>query len=424
MKPKIIMVFMEFSHNYSIHTYYKEAFFDIFKHFGIMIYCFIQGEYTNLLPLNTKYHQFGICFETFSDISDLKEKTFHYEIVEMTTFTEGLIPLLLNVRKNFGFPYTEKWELFRNKRLQRELLYHYDKNITVSYKEYSNINEINIEELEKEFCYPFMIKPISWVQSQLVYKIENRNDFEEAKKWFKNANKEHYYALNKITWDIGVLIEEYIDGEMYSLNYYVDENQNIFQTKIVKVLSWHQLWVNDFFNYVRLSWPYIEQELAEYDMDNFVKKNILATWIKSTFVFHEFKKTTIGLLKTIELNGRIGWYRLEMMQEGYKFNLLRCLLWEKMKDECVNINLWFFVFYAQKKGILQGFNMDLIEQIQKYPSYMSKNLISENIWKTTGLTSEGFTKNMILKIKNENEKQFIEDYTFIEKNYFHFLLIE
>jgi len=37
----------------------------------------------------------------------------------------------------------------------------FDKNITVNFKKFNNLAEINIDEVLKEFSFPFIIKPSS-----------------------------------------------------------------------------------------------------------------------------------------------------------------------------------------------------------------------------------------------------------------------
>lgn len=424
MKKKVIINFIKFPNKSEISYYYKDAFSDLYFNFWIKTYCFIERKYLDLCEINLEYNEFWIFFEYYIDYNDFKSKIIDFEIIEMTTFTEELIPILIDFKKSYWLPYTKNKDLFRSKKLQRELLLNYDKNITVNYREFNSISDIKIEELEKEFSYPFIIKPISWIQSQLVYKVENREDFSNCVNSFINADKSHFNNLNKSKSDIKVLVEEFIDWEMYSIDYYVDNNWSLILSKPIMTLSWQKLLINDFFTYNTLGWKFIENGLFNYDLKWFVLKNVKATWILWNYVHHEFKLNSKWELKTIELNWRIWWFRLEMMKEWYEFNILRFMLWENMNNsENIN-NISVFAFYSNKRWILKWINLDLIEKVKSLKSFFSINIIEKNIWKKTWLTKDGFPKNMTIKLKNSNYEEFFVDVDFLKQNYFNFLIIE
>jgi hypothetical protein len=114
---------------------------------------------------------------------------------------------------------------------------------------------------------------------------------------------------------------------------------------------------------------------------------------------------------------------LEMIQESLNFNWLSCIEWSKQKLELKN-NFTSFLVYPERKCILKWFNEVLFSQIKKLESIYFINKIESFIWKEIGLTSEGFTKVAIIKIKNLNTLQFEEDYKFIEKTFKNLLIIE
>jgi hypothetical protein len=49
----------------------------------------------------------------------------------------------------------------------------------------------------------------------------------------------------------------------------------------------------------------VEEKFEDKEIEEFVHETVKACGIKNTFIHHEFKKTTKGKLKTIEINGRI-----------------------------------------------------------------------------------------------------------------------
>lgn len=420
---KIIINFIETPKKWTITYYYKDCYFDIFQNFWVKIYCFFFWESEFLSQLNTNYNQLWIFFENFSSLDEVIKKINNFEIIASTTLTEWIIPILYDFKEKIWEKNDIFRDIFRDKKLQREKLLHYDKEISINYKNFNTIYGIDLIELKKEFSYPFIIKPVNWVQSQLVYKVVDDTSFYWAKQWFISADKSHFYELNKTKNDIKVLVEEYVDWEMYSIDYYVDADQNIFLSKIVKVFLWPKLWIDDFMNYNRVSWPIVENELKNYDLEWFIKKNILATQIKSTFIHHEFKLNSLWKLKTIELNGRIWGFRLEMMLESYWYNLFRFLIWEKFL-KAKNENFCVFLIYSDKRWVLKWFNESLIQEVKNLSSYFNINIFIENIRKEVWLTKDWFPKSMIIKLKNSNNKKFLQDIKFVENHYSDFLILQ
>ena len=219
------------------------------------------------------------------------------------------------------------------------------------------------------------------------------------------------------------LIEEYIDGEMYTVNYFVNSVWEVFYSPVVKVNSARDLRIDDFSNYVRINWNIIENEINFEDVKIFIEKNIKAFGIKNTFIHHEFKLTSKGVLKNIAINARIWGYRLEMMQDLYNFNLLTMPLKNSLYQSW-NFSNAVFVFYPHKKWILKWFNLDLLDQFKNLKSYNSVRVSKEYIWREVWLTKDWFSSIVALRIINEDIDQFKNDYNFIEKNYKNLIILE
>jgi len=57
MKQKIIINFIELPKKWKISYYYKDAFYDLYKNFGIKVYCFITGKNIDLKELNNTFQK-------------------------------------------------------------------------------------------------------------------------------------------------------------------------------------------------------------------------------------------------------------------------------------------------------------------------------------------------------------------------------
>ena len=117
----------------------------------------------------------------------------------------------------------EKIDLFKDKIKFRELT-------TSMYPDFY-FREIKIDDLEKisvdEILFPFIIKPSVGFFSMGVYKVSNKNEWEQAKKNILAEIKsvENLYpkeVLNTNTF----IIEEYVEGNEFAFDAYYDEHGN------------------------------------------------------------------------------------------------------------------------------------------------------------------------------------------------------
>lgn len=426
MKKRAIILISKLTNNWEIHEYYVKIINNLYLDCGIMALIFMKhaDNSTNLInTMNWKYNEKWLYFFWYYNIEEIKNIINNYQIIETTTFVEWLIDTVLDIKEYLWNKNTKNNRIFRSKFLQRQKLLEYNESITVKYKYSESIDKINIDEIGGKIWYPLIMKPVKWIQSQFVYKIDNRNHFQETLDSFRKWNKEHLNKLNESD-NIEILFEEYVDWVMYSIDYYVSQIWTILYSKPVKVIFWKDLWVDDFFNFVRLSWKSIDNELSWVDINWFINKCVEATWIRWTFVHHEFKLNSKWELKTIEMNWRIWWYRLEMMREWYNFNLFKFILWEEMQNINSYNNVWIFVIYSTKRWVLKWFNEKIIGEIENMKSLFKINKIRKNIWKETWLTKDWFTKNLVVKLINSNLNEFDTDVQYMMKNRDNLLTVE
>jgi hypothetical protein len=112
-----------------------------------------------------------------------------------------------------------------------------------------------------------------------------------------------------------------------------------------------------------------------------VNSTVKATGIKNTFIHHEFKINKDGDFKTIELNGRIGGGRLDLMQRAYDLNLYELIFSEDTKAGRLKQNNMVINIYATKRGILKDFNREFLEKIEKRESYVRMELEENQVTK-------------------------------------------
>lgn len=399
--------------NWRIHNYYRDAFWWISKKYDLDIFLFSQEfKEENILEKDSleKNRTFLFTYDSEENLFEIISKmSKEFEIVYLDTFTEKLIPLANSLKKHLWQRVTENYELFRNKKLQRELMLSYNPKITVNYLE-KDILDIDFDEIKNQFWLPFILKPKDWQESSWVAKIKNEEEFDSYVK--ENSFRKQ------------ILVEEFIDWELYSVDYFVDENWTITENKPVKVPLAIDIWIDDFFNLSRIISLDIEKEIDLNKLRSFVNDNVKSTKIRNTFVHHEFKLTSRWELKTIELNWRVGWYRLEMYNLAYWYNLLDAIFWDSNTSLILN-NIAIFALYPVKRWILKEINQELLDNIKKLKSFHSANIMEDKyVWKEVWLTKEWFWKVWWIRLVNSDIEQFRKDYSFLENNYKDLLILE
>jgi len=213
-----------------------------------------------------------------------------------------------------------------------------------------------------------------------------------------------------------VVIEEFIDGQMYTIDYFVDQSSNVFKTSLVKTNTLKEEFnIDDFWIASEIVWEDIDKEINKDKLYIFIEKNIKACKIRNTFVHHEFKLTPKWELKTIELNWRIGWYRPEMYRKSLWVNILE-FLFNKDLSFTYKKYYQFIGLFPQKENdkdfiwIEKCFLEDLIK-LNSYYSYMIK---SSYIWRKIWFTKNGYKYFWSIRLVNENYNNMLNDYNFIK----------
>ncbi|MDD2907684.1 MAG: ATP-grasp domain-containing protein [Candidatus Gracilibacteria bacterium] len=401
-----------------------DAIEEVSEKYGIKNVIFYKGEKIEYADLITKLEKLGIFLYNYSNKEDLKEKvkefSKNYEVIFVNTALELLINSVNEVREILGLGVSDYPNIFRNKFLQRDLIQKHNPDLGVKFIK-GTIDSFVIDEIEKYVGFPFIIKPIDGVQSSGVAKIKNKKDFLD---YISNYKKFHDRLEARGINNKELIVEEFIDGTLYSVDYYVDKDGNSFISKPVKVRLGVDVKVEDYCNIARISTEKTEGEFKGKRLKAFVNSNVKATGIKNTFVHHEFKINSKGELKTIELNGRLGGGRLELMKRAYGLNMYEIVCNPetkvgKLKENNIVVNI-----YATKRGILRAFNHKLLEKIRTKKSVYGIDVEESCVGKEIGLTKDGFIKIGNIKLANKNYEELAEDFKYIKNYYLDLLIID
>lgn len=393
---------------------------DFSKKYWIHNLYFYESNKEPPILLNTSFAE----VRNYLNEEELEEKikliNKNNEIICISAPYDNSISLANKLRKLIWHKLSDYPEMFNDKSLQRKLLYENDLDISVNYVKFK-IKELTFDEVVKIVGLPFVIKPLNWSSSKWVAKIKTEKNFlkyVENYEIFRNKMLENWLSYSD-----EIIAEEYISWEFYSIDYFVDKSWNITISKPVSVKLWTDIWINDFSNLIRVVSQDTEKEYDEKKLMEFIERNVKATWIRNTFIHHEFKITKKWVYKTIELNWRIWWRRLFIYYLAYWVNLFS-FLFEKPIFNLIS-NIAVIRLYACKRWIFKSVNEKYLEKIKKFSSF--KNLAIEkeiSSWESIGLAKDWFWYVGVLQFKNKDLKEFNKDVKFIEENYCELLDIE
>jgi len=113
---------------------YLSCFDDLFRKKGIKTIIFYKEISSLVKKLEDRDF---IKFRKYTDFDDLKEQILNFskeEIFYINTFDEKLVLLTNELKKLLNLPFTEKYEIFRNKDLQRKYLLESFPETTVNFQ--------------------------------------------------------------------------------------------------------------------------------------------------------------------------------------------------------------------------------------------------------------------------------------------------
>lgn len=353
-------------------------------------------------------------------LEQLKKIQKYSTTIFVNTTSELLISMSNSIKKELWQKISWNPKMFRDKFLQRKLLQQNGGTNGIRFI-CATLKELKYEEIKKEVWIPCILKPTNGLQSSWVVKINNKKDFTDYKYHFHNF---HENCHNRWFESSMIIAEEFIDGKLYSIDYFVDENANCIISQPVLVETWKDLNIDDYFNACMHASQKVEREVDRVLLEKFIRECVQATDIKNTFVHHEFKVTEKWDFKTIEFNGRIWWWRVELMKESYNINLYNYILGKKQKKSQLENNFIKINIYSPTKGILTSYNEELLQRVKHkrsvYEVEYHRNMLGKNVW----LTKDGFTKIITIKMKHPDIKIIEKDMNYIKRHYESFLRVE
>lgn len=234
-----------------------------------------------------------------------------------------------------------------------------------------NSTDAILTKIEKQIGFPLVVKPAGLAASKHVTICYYREELEKSLRQVI-ANLKRLYAERGREDAPKVLVEQFMEGSMYSIDAYVNSRGFVYHCPPVFVRTGMTIGFDDFFGYQRILPVKIKQYKIE-QAEHAVTEAIHALGLRNVTCHVELMRTEDGW-KIIEVGPRVGGYRHTMYQLSYGINhllndaLIRIPQKPVIKRR-VKKTVTVLQFFAKEEGILEsisGFKM--IKNLESFHS--------------------------------------------------------
>lgn len=200
------------------------------------------------------------------------------------------------------------------KHMMRDRMRDYDKELVPDYHYLSEYDPIAVEHILREIKFPVIVKPTGLAASILVTHCNSKRELKEClKRTFSSINDAYSRDLGRGR--PGVLVEEMMKGDMYSVDAYVNSKGDVFFLPLVGVITAHSIGLEGFYSHSFV----IPAGLPAEEINEAQKVSVSAIHalnLNSTTAHIELFNSPDGW-KIIEVGPRIGGYREALYREAY-----------------------------------------------------------------------------------------------------------
>lgn len=194
---------------------------------------------------------------------------------------------------------TDKYEM--RKRFQI-----YDKKITPKFTRVKENTKVERERIINKINFPMVVKPANLQESMLVAICFHEEELEKVLRNIFRRLKSEYKKFNRTQLPT-IIAEEYMDGDMYSIDSYVNSRGIIFHCPMVRVKTGRNIGHDDFYNYLQTTPTALKKESIE-KAHRVAEMAVHALGLRSTTAHIELMKIDDDW-KVIEVGPRVGGFR-------------------------------------------------------------------------------------------------------------------
>lgn len=339
------------------------------------------------------------------------------ELIAITCRTESYLSRFIKIIPHVPYlrtPSTQSLEWSTDKLMMRRRFALLAKEYSPKYAVVKENSKMERDRVIAKIGFPMIMKPTNLAQSLLVTICYHEEELKEAlTSGFKKISK--IYSNNGRSETPQLMVEQYMEGDMFSVDAYVNDDGGIQFCPMVKVVTGKQIGHDDFYNYLHMSPTGLKSTSIE-NAHKAAEAGIHALGLRNTTVHVELMKIEDDW-KLIEIGARIGGFRVAL-------HSLSCGIDHSLNDVLVRMGKKTIVpkkcngyaaslkWYPKKEGTLV--KMKGIKKIQEVASFKEISINSKVGDKST-FAKNGGKAVFSVTLCNESRSELLADIRRIEK---------
>ena len=203
-------------------------------------------------------------------------------------------------------PTTESLKWASDKYEMRKRFRLYDKKITPKFTLVDKNSKEERDRIIKKIGFPLIIKPTNMAGSLFVSICYHEEDLDKTLRLTFRSIKQAYKKDNRLE-DPKVIAEEYMDGDLYSIDSYVDSRGRVYHCPLVKQITAKKIGRDDFYNYLQMTPTGLKSSTVA-KAELVAEKAIHSLGLRSSIAHTELMKLD-DEWKVVELGARMGGFR-------------------------------------------------------------------------------------------------------------------
>lgn len=268
-------------------------------------------------------------------------------------------------------PTTDSLRWASDKHMMRKRFKIYDPAITPKFTLIKENTKEERQRIVKKIGFPMIIKPTNLAASLFVSICYHEEDLVKTLQTTLRKINKAYENDNRLE-EPKIIAEEYMDGDMYSIDSYVNEYGEVVHCPLVKVITGKKIGHDDFYNYLQITPPLFKRSTIE-KAEMVATKGIHALGLRNTITHTELMKID-DEWKVIEIGARMGGFRHVLHSLTCNINhslndiLIRIPQKPIMPKKC-NSYACAMKWFANKEGkIIEMKGIKKIEQLESFHS--------------------------------------------------------
>jgi len=263
--------------------------------------------------------------------------------------------------------------------------------------------------------FPLIVKPTNLAQSMLVTICYHEEELEKAlRSAFRKIRR--VYGENGRSQLPKLMAEEYMEGDMYSVDGYVNSRGEVYFCPLVRVKTGMNIGHQDFYNYMHLT-PTALKKPTVRQAESVAERGVHALGLKNTSVHVELMKID-DEWKLIEIGARVGGFR-------HKLHMLSCDIDHSLNDVLIRLPkrpripkkcqgyAATLKWYPEREGKIT--KLKGIKKIQELASFVEMK-VNKKVGDRCYFAKNGGTAVFTVTLTNKERSQLLADIRRIEQH--------